>query len=140
MTTQISEAAALRGREIRAKARQYKLLFVRLGAAFDVLRDDLITQVGGTHVTATELCEAGPDTLQVEGLLLLTGLEEFVGSTAKGKPTLGTLRQRVTQQLIASDVCLESRAPRIAFPKVPGSELPRRSWTVGPLKMRVYRK
>lgn len=123
MTAQITEAAACRGREIRAKTRQYKLLFVQLGAAFDVLRDDLISELGGTHVTAAEFCETDPDTLQVEGLLLLTGLEEFAGSTARGKPTLGALRQRVTQQLISSDVCLVSRAPRIAFPKVPGSSL-----------------
>lgn len=123
MTAHIVEAAACRGREIRAKTKQYKLLFVQLGAAFDVLRDGLISELGGTHVNAAEFCEADPDTLQVEGLLLLTGLEEFAGSTAKGKPTLGVLRQRVTQQLTSSDVCLVSRAPRIAFPKVPGSSL-----------------
>lgn len=123
MTAQIVEAAACRGREIRAKTKQYKLLFVQLGAAFDVLRDGLISELGGTQVNAAEFCEVDPDTLQVEGLLLLTGLEDFAGSTAKGKPTLGVLRQRVTQQLISSDVCLVSRAPRIAFPKVPGSSL-----------------
>lgn len=123
MKEEIAAAAACRGREIRTKARQYKLLFVQLGAAFDVLRNDLIRELGGTQVSAAEFCETDPEALQVEGLLLLTELEEFAGSIGKGKPTLGTLRKRVTQQLNTSDVCLVSRAPRIAFPKVPGSSL-----------------
>lgn len=123
MTEEIIDAAACRSREIRAKARQYKLLFVQVGAAFDVLRGALISQVGGTQLGAAEFCETEADKLQVEGILVLTELEEFTGIPAKGRPTLGTLRQRVTQQLAVSDVCLISRAPRIAFPKVPGSSL-----------------
>lgn len=123
MTNRIKQASALRSKEIRLKAKQYKLLFVQLGAVFEVLRQDLTLELGGTKMTAAEFCDTEPNELQADGLLLLTDVEEFAGSPRQGRPTLGILRQRVTQQLSLTDVCLLSRTPRIAFPRVPGSSL-----------------
>lgn len=123
MTGQITKASVSRSQEIRLKAKQYKLLFVHLGAVFEVLRGDLTSELGGTRMTAAEFCQTEPDQMQADGLLVLTDVEEFASSTSQGRPTLGRLRQRVTQQLTSTDVCLLSRVPRIAFPRVPGSSL-----------------
>lgn len=123
MTSEITKAARLRSTLIRAEARQFRLIFVQLGAVFDILRTEIISELNCTTMTAREFCDSDPTKIEVGGLLLLTDVEAFATNLGRNSPTLGTLRKKVTQQLGLSDVCLLSRAPRIAFPIVPGSSL-----------------
>lgn len=123
MTSEITKASKVRSARIRARAKQYKLLFIQMGAAFDALRPELISELNCTTMTALDFCNSDLTTIEAGGLLLLTDVETFANSTVRKVPTLGTLRQKVVQQLELSDVCLMSRSPRIAFPIVPGSSL-----------------
>jgi hypothetical protein len=123
MKPSLASVASSRGQELRTKIKQYGLVFVQVGAAFEVLRQGLITELGGEALSARELCEIDVETLRDASVVVLTDLEDFSSNSGVGPFTLGNLRQKVTQILNESDVCLLSRVPRMAYPNVPGSSL-----------------
>ncbi|MBM9464606.1 hypothetical protein JL108_14205 [Aeromicrobium sp. YIM 150415] len=105
--------AALHGR-----LRRFNLLFVQHGAVYDGLTD-LILDAENSTVVRFENLRTNYDDTRVH----VTGLERYALEHQAG-PSLGELRSTVTELLERGiEVCLWSRAPRVAFAPVPGSSL-----------------
>jgi hypothetical protein len=103
---------------LQGRLRRFKLLFVQHGAVYDGLTD-LVLSADGSTVLAPEELGANLDATRVH----VIGLEKYaLGSS--GGPSLGELRSIVSELLEREiEVCLWSRAPRVAFVPVPGSSL-----------------
>jgi hypothetical protein len=104
--------------------RRYNLVFVQCGALFDVFSDDLLASVPHRRLKASDFAGGSGDSFEDVGILLLTGVEEFARSGKAADATLGQLRVCVDKALDEGvDVCLLSRAPKIAYVVVPGSSV-----------------
>ncbi|MDS0135768.1 MULTISPECIES: hypothetical protein [unclassified Amycolatopsis] len=124
MTDLILSAARSRATEIRrTKLKRFKLVFIQLGAGFQVLREPLLDALGGTRLNAAEFA-ATTDPIEPTGPVVLDNLEAFAYDGKAGGTTLGALRERVNALRDEDiDVCLVSRSPKIAFAPVAGSNL-----------------
>jgi hypothetical protein len=124
MTDKIIEVARVRAEEIRRRMKRFRLVFVQCGAMFDIIREPLLEELGGSRMRAVALaagdCEPDEDT----NVIVLDDVEVFAANGTSKGTTLGALRQKVNElcdQDIA--VCLVSRSPKIAFAPVTGSNL-----------------
>ncbi|TLM83481.1 hypothetical protein [Pseudarthrobacter sp. NamE5] len=119
-----AEAALVRSKQARNKVKRRGLLFIQLGIVFEVLREDFLANLGGRCVTAEELCAGAPTELPQEGILVITDFEVMTAPGRSSSHPLGVLRKVISEVMeVGVDVCLVSRAPRVAFPKVPGSSI-----------------
>ncbi|MEU0532169.1 hypothetical protein [Amycolatopsis tolypomycina] len=124
MTELILSAAQSRAADIRRKLKRNKLVFVQCGAAFEVLRAPLLTELDGTLLDAVGFAENADPVELPTGRVILDNVEAFAADGKAGNATLGALRARVNQLRDREiDVCLVSRMPKIAFAPVPGSNL-----------------
>lgn len=116
--TAVDEYARESARSLRERMRRNKLLFVQAGAIFDGVTSALIQETRAHVVDVAEL-KVDLDATQV----IVTGMEVLTSSTPTNR-TLGDLRRIVAELLDrGTEVCLWSRAPRVAFRPVPGSSL-----------------
>lgn len=107
---------------IAPKLRRHRLVYVQLGTQFDNLRDDFVRGLGGVRMNASEPLAATMLSFPDKQLLVIDNLELL--STASESVRLAPLREAVNGYLDASiDVCLISRIPKIAYPRVLGSSL-----------------
>ncbi|MFK0248821.1 hypothetical protein ACIQUM_29350 [Amycolatopsis azurea] len=123
MTDLILRAAQRRASVIRKRLGRNKLVFVQCGTIFDVLREPLVTALGGTALDAVTLATGPTPVEPLESPVVITGIEAFAATGKVGKATLGALRERVDELLQNANICLISRSPRIAYAPVPGSNL-----------------
>lgn len=113
-----TEICLLRADIIRRSLARHRLVFLQVGAAFDPIRDELVAGLG-EHTTIES--RASWLKSQGSGPLIVTGLENCAASASH---ILGEVRELVFAALDAGrQVCLVSRAPRIAFQSVPGSSI-----------------
>ncbi|WP_404380500.1 hypothetical protein LL946_10795 [Knoellia locipacati] len=104
---------------LRQKSHVRSLLFLQLGAAHEPARRAL-REAGFALVSAADVANLSVDS--PESLIVIDGVEQLVNG--RSDLTLGLLRERAFAWVEAGRRCiLLSRAPRAAFPAVPGSSL-----------------
>lgn len=107
---------------IDPKIRRHRLVFVQLGTQFDLLREDFVRKLGGIKVSAAE--PLADEMLDVPGKQLLVVDDLEVLSSASETHRLAPLREVANKYLDSSiDICLISRIPKVAYPRVLGSSL-----------------
>ncbi len=116
------DAAEQRAAELRRRLRRHRLVFMQSGAAFQPLEDDILCALGGDVYSVDDI--GGPvDTSKATGPVVVLGLEDLAEPPGSGT-SLGTVREWVSSCLdVGRDVCLVSRLPRVAYPRVPGSSV-----------------
>lgn len=124
MNDLINNVAQERALEIRKRLKRFKLVFVQCGSMFDMLREPLLSELGGTVLDAVEFAANSiiPD-ISV-GPVILNGMERFARTGQANGVTLGSLRMNVnTLRDSDIEICMISRCPRIAYAPVIGSNL-----------------
>jgi hypothetical protein len=124
MTDKITAAAQCRAEELRLRIKRFGLVFVQCGAVFDILREPMFEELGGSRLQATAFAAGNSDLTEDTVTVVLEDVEAFAATGSNDGTTLGALRQKVIElrdQDIA--VCLVSRSPKNAFAPVPGSHL-----------------
>lgn len=112
------EALAQWLRDTRRRAARLKLLFLQLGCLSEEARRLLTTEFGVVTVNAY----LAGDRREDRALVVIDGVENLIKPV--GRTTMGALRERVFADLDSgNELVLLSRAPRAAFPEVPGSSL-----------------
>ncbi|TDD52817.1 hypothetical protein [Saccharopolyspora elongata] len=124
MTDSILFSAQVRADEIRTRLKRFKLVFIQCGAAFDVLREPLLSALCGTVLDAADFAKtSSPVELPAERVIL-DGMEAFARNGKAGGATLGALRAKVNElRDDDAEICLVSRTPKISFAPVAGSSL-----------------
>ncbi|MEV5754416.1 hypothetical protein AB0L00_41940 [Actinoallomurus sp. NPDC052308] len=124
MTDLIMSDAQSRAADIKTRLKRFKLVFIQCGAAFEVLRNPLLTALGGTVFNAADFARSGSPIEIPAGPIILDGLEAFAHDGKVSGATFGGLRAKVNK-LIDDDaeICMVSRIPKISFAPVPGSSL-----------------
>lgn len=124
MTDPILAAAASQAAHIRTRLKRFKLVFIQCGSMFDVFRNPLLTALGGRVFDAADFTESESIEELAAGPVILCGLESFARDGKVGGATLGKLRIKVNELRDNEvEICLISRAPKMSFAPVPGSNL-----------------
>lgn len=114
----VTAAGALRAEIVKRSLTRHRLVFLQMGAVFDPIREVVVASLG-EHTTlgarSSWLGSAG------SAPLVVTGMEHCAGAAGN---VLGEARELVFEVMDAGrQVCLVSRAPRIAYQSVPGSSV-----------------
>lgn len=124
MTDKITKVARARAEDVRRRMKRFKLVFVQCGAMFDIIREPLLEELGGSRMRADAFAIGDRKADEDTTVVVLDDVEVFAANGTSQGTTLGALRQKVNElcdQGIA--VCLVSRRPKIAFAPVAGSNL-----------------
>lgn len=123
MTDFLRQAAARRTEDLKRAVFRRRLVFVQMGSAFEPMREAILGGMPGGRTNAKDLLKAPEGTL-AEPSILVTSVEEFVSAGWSVNGGLGALREIISARVDSGqDVCLVSRAPRVAFGNIPGSSV-----------------
>lgn len=123
MTVDAAAAASRRAEIIRTRMRRNKLVFVQCGAAFSVLRAQMLEIVGGCALSLADIDDVSELTSDAD-IVSISEVEILALTGEVGRLTMGRLRVAVDALLDAGKtVCLLSRAPKISYRPVPGSSV-----------------
>lgn len=120
----MTQAVVVRSDAIRASLARHRLVLIQMGAAFEAMRQSMLERLGAELVTVSDVLSKTYD-FSKSASYVITDIEVLVTPTS-GRPevTMGALREIVIKLMDeGKNICLVSRAPRVAFASIPGSSI-----------------